>query len=53
LLIILVMGGFIISKDDIKAWWIWGYWISPIMYVQNGITVNEFFGKSWKKVRKN
>ncbi|XP_043718327.1 pleiotropic drug resistance protein 1-like isoform X2 [Telopea speciosissima] len=50
LLIILVMGGFILSRDDIKKWWIWGYWISPIMYGQNAISVNEFLGKSWSQV---
>ncbi|GLJ08874.1 hypothetical protein SUGI_0097450 [Cryptomeria japonica] len=25
LLIILVLGGFIVSREDIKPWWIWGY----------------------------
>jgi hypothetical protein len=36
--------------DSIKKWWIWGYWISPLMYVQNAISVNEFMGHSWDKV---
>ena len=35
---------------DIKKWWTWGYWISPIMYAQNAIVVNEFLGKSWADV---
>ncbi|EEF48301.1 ATP-binding cassette transporter, putative [Ricinus communis] len=47
LLAVLVLSGFILSRDDVKKWWIWGYWISPMMYVQNGITVNEYLGKSW------
>ncbi|XP_028766306.1 pleiotropic drug resistance protein 1 [Neltuma alba] len=47
---LLTLGGFILSRDDIKKWWIWGYWISPMMYGQNAIMVNEFLGKSWKHV---
>lgn len=38
------------SVDDIKKWWIWGYWASPLMYAQNSVAVNEFLGHSWKKV---
>ncbi|KAG4972604.1 hypothetical protein JHK85_039025 [Glycine max] len=30
--------------EDVKKWWIWGYWISPIMYEQNAMMVNEFLG---------
>ncbi|XP_057725148.1 pleiotropic drug resistance protein 1-like isoform X2 [Arachis stenosperma] len=44
---LLTLGGFILSREDIKKWWIWGYWISPIMYEQNAIMVNEFLSKSW------
>ncbi|KAI9107454.1 hypothetical protein K1719_021491 [Acacia pycnantha] len=47
---LLTLGGFILSRDDIKKWWIWGYWISPLMYSQNAIMVNEFLGNSWKHV---
>ncbi|KAL4318499.1 hypothetical protein GQ457_18G004060 [Hibiscus cannabinus] len=53
LLAILVMGGFVITRDDIKKWWIWGYWISPLMYGQNAMAVNEFLGKSWGHVPPN
>ncbi|XP_038696600.1 pleiotropic drug resistance protein 1-like [Tripterygium wilfordii] len=53
LLAIMVPGGFIISKDDIKPWWIWGYWFSPMMYAQNAIAVNEFLGNSWSHVPPN
>ncbi|WOK93915.1 ABC transporter G family member 39 [Canna indica] len=49
-LVLLVLGGFLISRDDIKKWWIWGYWSSPLMYAQNAIAVNEFLGHSWQKV---
>ncbi|KAI5414093.1 hypothetical protein KIW84_058293 [Lathyrus oleraceus] len=37
LLTLLTLGGFIMSRKDIKSWWIWGYWISPLMYGQNAI----------------
>ncbi|KAF8657997.1 hypothetical protein HU200_059457 [Digitaria exilis] len=53
LLFILVLGGFLLSRDDVKKWWIWGYWISPLMYVQNAIVVNEFLGHSWHKIVNN
>nr|Q8GU88.1 RecName: Full=ABC transporter G family member 39; Short=OsABCG39; AltName: Full=Pleiotropic drug resistance protein 7; Short=OsPDR7 [Oryza sativa Japonica Group]BAD24998.1 PDR-like ABC transporter [Oryza sativa Japonica Group]BAD25007.1 PDR-like ABC transporter [Oryza sativa Japonica Group]CAD59570.1 PDR-like ABC transporter [Oryza sativa Japonica Group] len=49
-LILLVLGGFLISRENIKKWWIWGYWSSPLMYAQNAIAVNEFLGHSWNKV---
>ncbi|KAJ9692495.1 hypothetical protein PVL29_011517 [Vitis rotundifolia] len=48
-LMFLSLGGFILSHDNIKKWWIWGYWSSPLMYAQNAIVVNEFLGKSWSK----
>ncbi|KAF7138156.1 hypothetical protein RHSIM_Rhsim07G0150400 [Rhododendron simsii] len=53
LLTIVVLGGFILSRDNIKKWWIWGYWVSPLMYGQNAIAVNEFLGHSWKQVPSN
>ncbi|KAJ4707956.1 Pleiotropic drug resistance ABC transporter [Melia azedarach] len=53
LLTILVMGGFILSRDNVKKWWLWGYWFSPMMYGQNAIAVNEFLGKSWSHILPN
>ncbi|KAG8643737.1 hypothetical protein MANES_11G063300v8 [Manihot esculenta] len=53
LLIIFALGGVILSRDDIKKWWIWGYWISPMMYGQNAIVANEFLGKSWSHIPPN
>ncbi|RHN48647.1 putative sulfate-transporting ATPase [Medicago truncatula] len=47
--VVFVLGGFIIAKDDIKPWMIWGYYISPIMYGQNAIAINEFLDKRWSK----
>ncbi|KAI7749054.1 hypothetical protein M8C21_030097, partial [Ambrosia artemisiifolia] len=53
LLTIFVLGGFILARDDIRGWWVWCYWFSPMMYGQNGIAVNEFLGDSWNKVLPN
>ncbi|KAL5060201.1 hypothetical protein RYX36_031805 [Vicia faba] len=47
--VVFVLGGFIIAKDDIKPWMIWGYYISPIMYGQNAIAINEFLDKRWSE----
>ncbi|EEC84379.1 hypothetical protein OsI_30931 [Oryza sativa Indica Group] len=49
ILIFMLLGGFILSRENVKKWWIWGYWISPLMYAQNAISVNEFLGHSWNK----
>ncbi|PHT32774.1 Pleiotropic drug resistance protein 1 [Capsicum baccatum] len=48
-----VLGGIILSQDDVKKWWIWGYWSSPFMYSMNSILVNEFDGKRWKHIAPN
>lgn len=48
LLILFVLGGFILSKDKIPDWWIWGFWISPLSYAQNAIAVNEFLADRWR-----
>nr|POF00774.1 pleiotropic drug resistance protein 1 [Quercus suber] len=48
LLLLFALGGFILSRDDIKKWWIWGYWILPMMYGHNAIVVNEFLGGNWR-----
>ncbi|CAO2208644.1 unnamed protein product [Urochloa humidicola] len=50
LLVVMVLGGFILVREKIKKWWIWGYWISPMMYAQNAISVNEMLGHSWNKI---
>ncbi|KAI6671954.1 hypothetical protein NL676_006839 [Syzygium grande] len=50
LLTLFALGGVVISRENVKKWWIWGYWISPIMYGQNAIVVNELLGSSWDKI---
>ncbi|TXG61337.1 hypothetical protein EZV62_012700 [Acer yangbiense] len=50
MLVVMALGGFIISRERIPSWWIWGYWVSPLMYSQNAASVNEFLGHSWDKL---
>ncbi|XP_028756830.1 pleiotropic drug resistance protein 2 isoform X1 [Neltuma alba] len=53
LLLVFVLGGYIISKDDIPKWLIWGYYISPMMYGQNAIAINEFLASRWSTPANN
>ncbi|PON71212.1 ABC type transporter protein [Trema orientale] len=53
LLMLFGLGGFLLSKDEIKKWWIWGYWSSPLMYYQNAILVNEFLSDQWRHLEPN
>ncbi|XP_047971723.1 pleiotropic drug resistance protein 1-like [Salvia hispanica] len=50
LLLLFALGGFVLSREDVKSWWIWGYYASPLMYFQNAILVNEFTGHSWSRI---
>ncbi|XP_022764631.1 pleiotropic drug resistance protein 2-like isoform X2 [Durio zibethinus] len=47
LLVVFVLGGFVVAKDDIKPWLIWGYYASPMSYGQNAIVLTEFLDKRW------
>ncbi|KAE8682026.1 Pleiotropic drug resistance protein 2 [Hibiscus syriacus] len=47
LLVVFVLGGFVVAKDDIKPWMIWGFYISPMSYGQNAIVITEFLDKRW------
>eukprot|EP01018_Ginkgo_biloba_P002639 Gb_30095 [translate_table: standard] len=53
LLIIFMLGGFIIPRESIPNWWIWGYWCSPLMYAENAISVNEMLAPRWQKSAEN
>ncbi|KAF8026782.1 hypothetical protein BT93_F3302 [Corymbia citriodora subsp. variegata] len=53
LLLLFAFSGVVLSRENVKKWWIWGYWASPLMYGQNAIVVNEFFGHSWQKIPAN
>ncbi|KAK2418390.1 pleiotropic drug resistance protein [Trifolium repens] len=47
--LVLVLGGFIVAKNDIKPWMLWGYYVSPMSYGQNAIVINEFLDERWSK----
>ncbi|KFK23406.1 hypothetical protein AALP_AAs61696U000200 [Arabis alpina] len=47
ILAVFLLGGFVIPKDDIKPWWVWGFWLSPLSYGQRAIVVNEFTATRW------
>ncbi|KAI9117671.1 hypothetical protein K1719_011837 [Acacia pycnantha] len=49
MLVVMALGGYVISRDRIPSWWIWGFWVSPLMYAQNSASVNEFLRHSWDK----
>ncbi|KAJ1295672.1 hypothetical protein BS78_01G240500 [Paspalum vaginatum] len=49
-LAIFLLGGFIVPKEAIKPWWQWAYWLSPLMYGQRAISVNEFSAPRWSKL---
>ncbi|XP_058115189.1 ABC transporter G family member 42-like isoform X2 [Magnolia sinica] len=47
LLIVFMLGGFILPRGEIPKWWIWGYWISPLTYAFNALSVNEMLAPRW------
>ncbi|CAD5190270.1 unnamed protein product [Musa acuminata subsp. malaccensis] len=50
---IYILGGFVISKDDIQPWLVWGYWLSPMTYGQNAVAINEFLDQRWNMKTEN
>ncbi|KAG0571017.1 hypothetical protein KC19_6G205500 [Ceratodon purpureus] len=48
ILIMFMCGGFLLRRPAIPAWWIWAYWISPMTYADQAISVNELFGERWQ-----
>ncbi|KAK9836331.1 hypothetical protein WJX81_006307 [Elliptochloris bilobata] len=49
-LVMLLLGGFLLSVDKIPPWWIWFFWIDPFSYAQKAIAVNEFGAARWQSV---
>ncbi|KAI3518207.1 hypothetical protein L1887_06696 [Cichorium endivia] len=47
LLLILVLGGFVVAKDDTEPWMAWGFYASPMMYAQTALVLNEFLDERW------
>ncbi|KAJ1388741.1 P-loop containing nucleoside triphosphate hydrolase [Sesbania bispinosa] len=32
---------------EIPDWWVWAYWVSPLSYAFNALSVNEMFAPRW------
>uniref|UniRef100_A0A166EM04 ABC transporter domain-containing protein n=1 Tax=Daucus carota subsp. sativus TaxID=79200 RepID=A0A166EM04_DAUCS len=46
-LLVLILFGFILPKDDVPSWLEWAYWISPIPYTTSSLAVNEMLAPRW------
>ncbi|KAH7547224.1 hypothetical protein FEM48_Zijuj01G0286900 [Ziziphus jujuba var. spinosa] len=51
LLLVFLLGGFIVPRDQIPSWWKWGYWVSPMSYGFNAFAVNEMLAPRWMNQR--
>jgi hypothetical protein len=51
ILLFFMLGGFIIPRPYIRVWWVWFYWISPLTYANQALSVNELLAPRWSKVR--
>lgn len=40
--VFVLFGGFLITADAVKAWWLWAYWASPLSWVIRSLAINEF-----------
>ncbi|KAL2617466.1 hypothetical protein AAZV13_08G187300 [Glycine max] len=47
LLLVFLLGGFILPKREIPDWWVWAYWVSPLTYGFNALSVNEMLAPRW------
>ncbi|XP_010541365.1 PREDICTED: ABC transporter G family member 42-like [Tarenaya hassleriana] len=50
ILVVALFGGFLIPKHSMPSWLEWGFWLSPLSYVEIGITTNEFLAQRWREV---
>lgn len=50
ILMFFMLGGFLIPRPQIKKWWIWGFWVSPLSYAEQAISTNEMLAPRWQKV---
>ncbi|WVZ68984.1 hypothetical protein U9M48_017853 [Paspalum notatum var. saurae] len=46
-LLMFVLGGFILPKDSIPKWLIWGYYCSPLTYAYIALASNEMHSPRW------
>ncbi|VVA97859.1 unnamed protein product [Arabis nemorensis] len=46
-MLLFLLGGFIVPRGDIPIWWKWAYWVSPMAYTYDALTVNEMLAPRW------
>ncbi|XP_023641554.1 ABC transporter G family member 29 [Capsella rubella] len=47
ILLLFMLGGFTVTRGDIPIWWRWAYWVSPMAYTYEALTVNEMLAPRW------
>ncbi|DBB14463.1 TPA: transcription factor [Trebouxia sp. C0006] len=40
-------GGIMLARIQIRGWWIWAYWISPVSFAVRSLALNEFTTEQW------
>ncbi|KAJ4721742.1 Pleiotropic drug resistance ABC transporter [Melia azedarach] len=50
ILLVLLFGGFVITKPAMPVWLKWGFWVSPVTYGEIGLSLNEFLASRWQKM---
>ncbi|KAJ0976466.1 hypothetical protein J5N97_018431 [Dioscorea zingiberensis] len=46
----LTISGFILPRTSMPGWLKWGFWMSPLTYIEIGLTVNEYQAPRWQKI---
>ena len=47
LLIVIVFAGFSLPREDVPAWWIWAYYVSPLSWALQAVVINEMTQDRW------
>ncbi|KAK6945026.1 ABC-2 type transporter [Dillenia turbinata] len=48
---LITFSGFALSKSTMVKWLRWAFWTSPLMFEHTALTINEFRGERWNRVR--
>lgn len=51
ILVVFLTGGFLLPHREIPVWWRWAYWISPLSYAFNAVSINELSASRWMDKR--
>ncbi|KAK9797350.1 hypothetical protein WJX73_000657 [Symbiochloris irregularis] len=47
MLLMVMLGGYVLTKQYVHPWYIWVYWINPYQYGQRAFFINEFTAQRW------